>query len=334
MKRNSIRDKQRKQPLLYLYALSYQSPVDDSGSGGERIQREESDGYAYYWPLRSLEQERWAERALCVSERFLYTREPLSWQELEAARLVPANRRTRLQLALAYDQQTCQEIPMAWATPHGRVEDGGELLAWYELADLWGATSFGSREGRMGTIFAKTREPLVEAALRQGYTPHPTLLDRVRELPGMGTGAIRPVFLSQGYTQDEQAPLLAYILANGVQGATNRDPWLVAPAWPPEWVVSLFCEDRHMALSYASATLPTVEQVLRQVLSLASSLESYPNREEWMRASEIDAEAMPYEVCLMQTGQVKELLGPAYGAFMGAFHQAEQVQEASFGART
>ena len=89
-----------------------------------------------------------------------------------------------------------------------------------------------------------------------------------------------------------------------------------------------------MALSYASATLPTVEQVLRQVLSLASSLESYPNREEWMRAREIDAEAMPYEVCLVQTGQVKELLGPAYGAFMGAFHQSRQVQEASFGART
>ena len=328
MKRASVREKQRKQPLLYLFALCYQVPVDSSGSGGEHIQREES--YAYYG-MRPLDQERWAERVLHLSERFLYTREPLSWQELEAARLVPANRRTRLQLALAYDQHTCQEIPMVWATPHGRIEDGGELLAWYELADLWGSTSFGGREGRMGTIFAKTLEPLVEGALYQGYTPHPTLLDRVRELPGMGTGAIQPVLLSQGYTKDEQVPLLAYILAHGIQGATNSDPWLVSPGLPPEWVVSLFCEERHMALSYASAMQPTVERVLRQVLSLASSLEHYPGREEWAQASGIDAEATPYEVCLRQAEQVKELLGPTYQAFMGAFRQVEQ--EATSGAK-
>lgn len=307
----------QKQPLLYVYALTYQAPEDSSDNGDNHIR---SGEYAYYSPRGSIDHERWAERALCVRERFLYTRVPLSWQELEAAKLVPANSRTRLQLALAYDQQTCWETPMVWTTRRGFGEDGGKLLAWYAEASLWGATSFSAREGRMGTIFARQRESLVEAALCQGYIPQALLLDRVRGLPGMHAGAIHPVFLN---VESEQSLLQTYIQACDVLGVTNRDPWLVADGWLPEWIVSLLCQERHMAFAYASSTLPTVEQVLGQVLSVASSLEWHPGREEWMRAKENDAEAIPYEVCLRQAQEVKELLGIAYREFMDAFHQSE-----------
>ncbi len=221
-----------KQPLLYLWALGYKTPADNASGGDEQV-REGEEEYAYYAPIRSLEGislelQRWTDAQCRVNGRFLYMREPLSWQVLEAARLVPANLRTRLYLALAYDFYTCREVPMTWLKPpNNRLDEGGVMIAWYGDMKLWGARFFCAPTGRMGTTFAKTREPLAEASLRRGYIPSPTMLDRVLALPGMD--AIRPVFIAQGNTAAEQTPLLTAILAHKVQGAIWR--WLLRSLW-------------------------------------------------------------------------------------------------------
>jgi hypothetical protein len=104
----------------------------------------------------------------------------------------------------------------------------GELIDWYESIGLWGVTSF-SKQGKMGTILAQTREQLIERALRdQVIPPRPNALKHIRQLPGMEE--ISPVLLSRG-----EGPSLEILKHYEIQAASDRDP-----LYPPlDWLITL-----------------------------------------------------------------------------------------------
>ncbi|MBA2681131.1 MAG: hypothetical protein H0U76_22375 [Ktedonobacteraceae bacterium] len=285
--------KQTMQEYVY-WALNY--PV---------LQPEQPGEYAYYNPF--------SHDRMRMLQGFQYSSSPFSIDHLQASRLIPVTMRARVQLALDYHQVTDGGKAIIWNRP----DETGELIAWYENIGLWGATTFTTREGKMGTILARTREPLVERALRQGGMPRPNVLERVRQLPGMD--AITPVLLPPMQGQD---PALASLHHYAIQIASDREPNLVSPYFPPEWLVTLLYEDRSMVTYHTSPTLPTVTQVLKTLLSRMRSFEECSGPNEWMQVRE--AEDMPYSVCASQMRDLKALLRMAYPDFQRALRDTRE----------
>lgn len=264
------------------------------------------DGFVYYSPFSHDTFQR----------GFLLTQTPLALDRLRSSRLVPATIQARVQLALEYHQHADGGVSMVWSAYGVTNADTGELITWYEEVALWGATSFHAREGKWGTVLARTREPLIAAALRHGYVPRVKSFAHVQQLPGMDN--IHPVWLEQGDQRYDH--LLACLQKHPVEAASDHQPFIALDHLPAEWLVTLLYRDHHLPLTYASPTLPTVAQVLWKLLSDANILERCRNEAEWTHMREDEGDL--YELCVKQTQELKEMLGSAYADFQQAFQMA------------
>lgn len=231
-----------------------------------------------------------------IPQGFHSYEEALSIDHSLASGLVPATSAARVQLALSYHQASDGGKAQVWS--HGET---GELIDWYESIGLWGTTAFNKR-GKMGTIFARTREPLIERALRDPVIALPNALKHVRRLPGMEE--ISPVLLPH---QQDQAEIKWQ--HSEIQIASDREP-----LYPPAlWLVTLLYEDRHMITEHTSSTLPSVEEVLGSLYSRLRLFEQCADATSWSN------EDMPYVVCEREAQHLKALLGTVYPDFLHAF---------------
>jgi hypothetical protein len=255
--------------------------------------------YCYYSPFDDGPRER----------GFYYTPSPRSLEQLHAGRLIPVSMPARIQFALDYFQG---ETAMVWNT-----DTGGALITYYEHCRLWGRTAFTAREGKRATVLAKTREPLMAAVLNGASVPRLGQVKRVLQLPGMET--LRPVLLETVKTPHDA--LFPSIQRYQIQAATDQVPWFVIPGSLSLWLITIFCEERSMTLDIKSTTRPTVAHVLSRALSVASALESSPDRQTWEEHN--GAEEDPYEICVMQAQACKDVLGAAYPDCLRAFRDTE-----------
>jgi len=315
----------RRKGLLYAaWALAYQMLALDLQ---EQLAQMSDDGFVYYAPTRSLVAENWADRpATIIAGQFLFTASPLAFREAEAGRLVPATMRTRLQLALAYDQESCLETPMVWCPDRFGGQNEGTLVAWYAEAGLWGATHFAEHSGRQGTALALTRAPLVEELLRHHLIPCPDLRERVQSLPGMES--IAPLFLAQEEECEPLTPFLRYLRSHPVQAASNQEPWYVLAGRSPEWLITLLHAGRRADFQYASPSLPAVTSLLWHLCAEARALEASADQASWIQAHESDDGE--YEAQVRQAQVLKDLFADAYPALLEVFGQTTIEKEKVF----
>lgn len=313
-----------RQGLLYIaWALAYQMPALDLQ---EQFAQMPHDGFVYYAPTRPLVAENWADCLVTIAGQFLFTASPLTLREAEAGHLVPATMRTRLHLALGYDEDVCVETPMVWCPDRFGGQNEGTLLAWYEDAGLWGATHFASPAGKQGTALAQTRAPLVEDLLRHHLIPCPHLRERVQSLPGMES--IAPLFLAQEEACEPLTPFLHYLRSHPVQAASNREPWYVLAGRSPEWLITLLHADRRADFQYASSFLPAVTRLLWSLCDDARDLEASADQAAWIQAHESDDGE--YEAQVRQAQALKALFADTYPALLEAFEQTAIGMEKMF----
>lgn len=314
----------RRQGMLYMaWALAYQMPDLDLQ---EQFAQLSPDGFVYYAPTQPLIAENWADRPVTIAGQFLFTASPLGIREAEAGHLAPATMHTRLQLALAYDQENCLDMPMVWCPDRFGGQNEGTLLTWYAEVGLWGATHFASRTGRQGTAFALTRAPLVEELLRSHLIPCPHLRERVQSLPGMKD--IVPLFLEQEEECEPLTPFLYHLRSHPLQAASNWEPWSVLDGRSPEWLITLLYAGRSADFQYASPSLPAVTRLLWHLFADAHALDAFADQESWIQAHESDDGE--YEAQVRQAQVLKDLLADAYPVLLKVFEQTAIGKEKIF----
>ena len=310
---------QQNNQLYVAWALGYPLPELDLS---KPLAQMAEDSLVYWAPTRPLDPQHW-EDCLVTAGQLLVSRSPLSWQRVQAGRLAPATAHTRLQLALAYDQETCMETCMIWCPDRFAGDREGTLLAWYAEVGFWGATHFATPTGREGTILALDRESLVGDLLRHHMVPYPHLRERVQRLPGMQR--IAPLLLAPEDAQEPFTPFLQYVRSLPIQAASDREPWLTLSEHSSEWLVSLLYAGRCATFSYVGSALPTTAQVLWHLCACAQALEDTPDPTRWILAHEADSGE--YEAQVRQTQAFKDVFAQTYPDLLEAFRQTVAGKE-------
>ncbi len=238
--------------------------------------------------------------------RFIESEEPLPLEDILKQPLIPETLAARVKAALAAfaPQETGVPSPMIWTTPpegSRREGDRGELIVWYASVGLWGSTAYHLREGKGGTIFARTPEPLIALALAQQLLPRPDLASPTL-MARLGMQEIVPLLL------DDTAltPLADCICQLGMQAASESSPCWKHPS--QEWLVSLLYKDRNFAGLHQSKNLPTIDAVIWRLLVLRRMLACCSGEKEW---EQLYAQTRdPYDVCQRRIQEFEEFCDP------------------------